>query len=816
MSIPFGVLSPPSVSGRRLRALLRSPAMALAAVSCLTLGLGAAVAISSAVATALLPSLPFQDPDRLVTVYRTTPHFDTGPHSAANYLDLARSVQQLQSVAVLSPATMLIAVGSEVSRVTAMRCSGNLFSTLGVEPVAGRFFDAGMDAPERSGVAVLSARFWRDRFGADPAIAGRVIALDGQPFTILGVAPDRFEVPHGPRVLRADVWVPLRLSAAAAADRGSNYLMALGRLAPGATAASASEELRRLFAGLVEQHPELRGESVRALPLRQEAIRTVRAPLLLLFAAVLVVLLIACANVASLLLARGVRRQREVAVRAALGGSRWAIVAPILGESVLLALGGLAGGLALGWIGIKTIGSLAATELPQLAYVSLDARVVIFAFVLALLTALICGTAPALGALTVSPQSVLGSNRGGGAGRAHQRALRGLVIVEVAFALTLFIAAGLVLRGFRQLMASDPGFDARRITTFEIMVPPPAHAGAGAETLTVRRVLDPALERVRHLPGVEAVGALSQVPYENWGWNFNVRYEGQSDGDPTARPMVENRVATPELFAVTGQRLLDGRLLESSDDEAGARVVVVNQALARRDFPDQSAIGKRLYDPGADQKLLTIVGVVSDIKNFGPFAAPQPEIYRPYRQWDDGTRFPVLVRWLPGTARPSLRAVADAVHSIAPGAAVERWRTMPEVIRDSLGAPRLYLRLLAVFAGIALLLALGGIAGVMSYSVAQRTRELGIRAALGSSPGRTRALVAGEGLRLVGAGLVLGLLASLGVTRLLTALLYGASALDAGVWVGASVLFAAVGLAASLAPTLRASRADPMQALRAD
>lgn len=792
--------------------------MTLAAVGCLAVGLGATIAIASAVQAALLAPPPFRAPDELVTVYRTTPHFNTGPHSAPNYRELAATVRQIRSLAALSPATKLLAVGGETVRVSALRVSGNLFETLGVAPLAGHFFAAGDDSLERPGTAVLSAELWRDRFGGDPAVVGRIVRLDGEAFTVVGVAPERFEVPHGPRLLRAQIWIPLRLSADQLADRGSNYLMAVGRLAPGATAASATEELGRLFAGIEAQHPELRGEGLRAVPLRQEATRAVRTPLLLLFAAVLIVLLIACGNVASLLLARGVRRQREIAVRVALGGDRWAIVRPVLAESLALAVAGLAAGLIVGWIGIRTIGVLAAQQLPQLAHVALDGRVTVFALGLCLLTALLCGAAPAWRALAVDPQTVLGSTRGGSTSRGHQRALSTLVVAEVALSLTLLIGAGLVLQGFRQLTSSDPGFDPERLTTFELSTLPRTAAQAGRDGSSVRRVLEPVLEALRALPGVESAAALSQVPYDNWGWNFNVRYEGQPDNEPTQRPLIENRIATPDLFAVTGQRLLAGRGLESSDDERpeAPSVVVVNEALARRDFPDGSAVGKRFYDGDDGKSLTTIVGVVSDIKNFGPFQAPRPEIYRAYRQSGDGTSFPIVVRWRAGAPRASLRQIVALVHAVDPRAAVERSRSLREVIDASLGAPRLYLSLLAVFAAVAVSLALAGLFGVMAYSVAQRTRELGIRTALGSSPSRTLGLVTGAGLRLVAVGLGVGLLSSFGVTRWLGALLYGVSPLDAGVWVAACLLFAAIGALATLAPSLRAAHSDPMGALRMD
>lgn len=802
------------------RSLRHSPTVAISAIACLALGIGATVAIATAIDRALLERLPFREPERLVTVYRTTPHFNTGPSSAPNYTDLSRETTRLASLAAITPNTGLLAFRDGSTQVSLLRVTGNLFPTLGVRALHGRLLTPEDDRADQPSTIVISYELWRDRFGADPGVVGSAVTVNGSPRRVVGVLPPEFRVPHGASLLRAQVWVPMRFSAGELAGRRSNFLMTLGRLAPGASAAAADAELKQLFDRLVEQYPNLRGESLRVLPLRAEGVRVVRAPLLLLFGAVVIVLLIASTNVASLLLARGVQRQREIAIRAALGGGRWTIVRPVLAESVLIAVVGLVLGLALAWLGVRTIGALAAERVPQLVGMELNPKLMAFALVLSGIVALVCGAAPAWKGSTVDPQDALRGGRGGGASRAHHRALDTLVVAEVALSLMLLLSAGLVLKGFATLLDNNPGFETDRVLTLEATVPALSYPDGSA----IPRFLEPALASIKQIPGVEAAGAISLLPYKDWGWNFNIRYEGQPANDPTRLPIVENRVVTPEFFQVTEQRLLTGRLLEPGDDRSDgrARVVVVNEALARRDFPGRSPIGKRYYldsRPG-DTTFATIVGVVSDIRNVGPFERPRPEVYSSFRQAGSGNSkypmFPIMVRVQSGDPTRIGTAVQRAIRSIDPSAAVTDLMPMSDVAARSLGRPRFYLTLLAAFAGVAVILAIAGIYGVMSYAVAQRTRELGIRMALGSTATRTLRFVARQGMWLVTAGIVAGFLGAAFATRLLVSLLYGVSAFDPGTWALAALLLAAAGLAATLVPSLRATRVDPAITIRAE
>jgi predicted permease len=787
-------------------------------VVCIALGLGSTAAISSAVDRALVQRPPFRDPGRIVTVYRTTPHFDTGPWAPLNYADLARTSRAIPQLSAISSTTALLSLPDEAVRVAIKRATGNLFPMLGVSAIRGRLLLPEDDDRGRPPVAVLSEEFWRERFGADPGVVGRDIRLDGTAHTVVGVLPRRFAVPHGAQLARGQVWVPMRFADDEVDQRRNNFLLVLGRLADGSTPALAQAELVQLFAAIAEADPELRGEGLRVLPMQAEGARAVRAPLLLLFAAAAIVLLIAATNVASLLLARGVQRGREVAIRSALGGTRAQVMRPAVLETGVLTAAGLGLGILLAWLGVRSLGDLAAQRMPQLAGLAVNLRIVGFAVALAVLVALLAGMVPAWRGSAADPLDALRGGRGGGTGRGQHRLLGALVVAEVALSLVLLVGAGLVLRGFAGLLRQEPGFAAERILTLQATVSGDRYPGPAA----VRRFLEPALTAVRRVPGVEDAAAISLLPYEQWGWNFNIRYEGQPGDDPTRLPLAEYRIVTPEFFRVTGQRLVDGRLLEPGDgDQPGGPVsVVANEALARRDFGGASPVGKRYYLD--DTSFATIVGLVSDIRNVGPYDAPRPEVYHSFRESGDGwSSFPILIRVRDGAGgRPRPEALAAAagaaIRAVDPGVAITAVRPMPEVMAASLGRPKFYLALLGTFGAVALALAVAGIYGVLSYAVAQRTREFGIRTALGSTAREILGLVTRQAMVLVAIGIGLGLAGSLAVTRLLGSLLYGVSPLDAPAWILATVTLALAGLLAALVPAWRATRADPVVALRAE
>ncbi len=799
-----------------VRGLLRSPTVTGSAILCLTLGVGATTAIASAIDRALVKPLPFRSPDGLLTVYRTAPQANDWPTAPAKYLDVARATHQLTGLAAIAAfGSGLLAVGDRSDNVNTVRITGNLFPMLGVVGARGRLITVSDDSAGADPVAVLSDELWKRDFNGDPNLIGRPIHLDGTARTVIGILPPNFFVPQGQNPTRGDVWLPMRFSAEEAASRGSNYLEMVGRLAPDATLSSANQELHAIVARMIEEHPHMSGESMRAVPMQAEGVRTVRTPMLMLFGAVIGVLLIAATNVASLLLARGLGRRREMAVRTALGGSRWAIMYPVLIESLLLTCVGAVLGLALAWAGVRTIGSLAANQIEPLRGLTIDFRIVAFALALSLLVALLCGALPAWRTASIHPQEALAGTRGASSGRREQRALSTLVVVEVGLSLVLLVGAALVLRGFVGLTRRDPGFDPRPVLTMHVTIPSPKY---DRDTSAQRRFLVPALAAITHLPGVGAAAAIQTMPYEGWGNNFNIRYEGKPADEPEKLPLVDYRVVSPSFFQVTRQRLIAGRLLRDDDDDRPGvpSVTVVNEALAKRDFPGESAVGKRFYFL-SDTTLTTIVGVVSDIRNAGPFDQPVPEAYFTYTQnAQSNTYFPVMIRAKGDDPTALTPAVRAAIRNIDAEAAVSDVRTMPEVMAQSMGTPRFYLTLLATFAAVALILAIAGVYGVLSYAVEQRMRELGIRRALGSSASGLLHLVTRRGAAMIGTGILLGVLGAAALTRVLSTLLYGLSPIDALSWTAATLALACAGILASLVPALRASRADPLIAIRVE
>ncbi len=793
------------------RGLRRTPATTACAIACLALGLGITSAVSSAIDHALLRPPPFRDPARLVQVYRTAPQADSWPMSAPNYQDLARGTTELSAMAAITYKTALVSLPDQALQAAALRVTGNFFPMLGVGAERGRMLNAQDDAPGQPAVAVLSDEFWRQSFGADPAVVGRVVQIDGQPVTIVGVAPRGLQIPRGAQMISGQLWLPMHFTPQELSQRGSNFIMVMGRLAPHATVASVGTQIGRVFDALEAQYPGLKGEGVRIVPMESEAIHAVQTPLLLVFGAVWMVLLIAATDVAALLLARGVQRRREMAVRLAIGASRWEVMRPVLIESVLLGAIGVVLGIALAWVGVRTIGALAAQRLPQLAGLTIDLRVVAFAVVLAAVVAVCCGAYPAWRSASIDPQDALRSGRGGGMTRGHHRALRTLVITEVALSMVLLLGAGLVLKGFMHLASSDPGFDPAPILTVKTTVSPQAYP----DNTAIRRFLGPAIEAVNALPGVAAAGSIQLLPYQNWGWNFNIRYEGQPGDETTKLPLVEVRVVTPGFFDVTGQHLIRGRLLQPSDDDRPGvqQVVVVNEALARRDFPNGDVIGKRFY---VGDSLATIVGEVSNIRNVGPYRPPAAAIYQTYLQAGGFTAFPLMIRVRHGDPEAVARAVTTAIRRVDPQAAVTDVLPMTEIMASSIGQPRFYLTLLTTFAAVAGVLALAGLYGVMSYVVAQGTREIGIRSALGSGTASILRMVTAQGMGMVGIGLAIGLAASVATTRLLTGLLYGVSPLDPVSWIAAAALLVTAALLAALIPAFRATRVDPVTAMRVE
>lgn len=797
---------------RAARSLWRSPSVLYSTLFCLALGIGSTVAIFSAVDRALLQPLPFREPERLVSVFRTNPNFNRGPFSPANFLDLASEAPLFENISAILSTAALVEIGDRTIPASGHRVSGTLLPLLGAPMLLGRRIEAADDDLRQPPVAVVSESFWRSQLAGDPTAIGRPLRINGEPHVVVGVLHDDFRIPHATRVMRSDVWVPMRFSEAERATRFSNSYQLVGRLRPGVGVAAAQQDLVARFQRIVEVHPSLDGESVEVLSMAAEGSSSVRTPLLLLLSAAFAVLAIAVLNVSCLLLARGIRRQPELAVRSAIGATRWEVMRPVFAESTFVAVTGCALGIGLAWVGVRVIGAMAAQRMPQLAGLAMDARIIALAVGLALVAAALSALAPALRALRVAPAEALSGGRGGGTGGRQHRALGGLVVLEGALALALLISAGLVLKGFVRVLGNDPGFDAERMLTLSARISPADYA----DRPSVTAFLHPALEAVRAIPGVESAGAISLMPYRAWGNNFGPRYEGQSDDNASARPLVEMRAVEPGFFGVTRQRLIAGRLLDAGDasDAAPARVVV-NEALVARDYAGRDPIGQRFH--WGNEGFATIVGVVSDIRNLGPVAAPGPEMYFPYELFDgQASGFSILVRTASADPVAVGAAIETALRGVDPRVAVSQMMPMREVIARSLGRPRFLFTLMGTFAAVALLLAVAGLFGLLTYAVEQRRRELGLRAALGAVPRSLAALVMRRGGAMVGASVVVGLAISWVATRALQSMLYGVQPSDAIVWSAATLAMLIAGLLAALAPAWRAARIEPMVAMRSD
>jgi len=796
------------------RRLASAPTFTLCAVLCLALGIGATTATWSAVRRALLQPLPFDEPERLVAVHRITP--SSGPlgeksQSPANYTDMARESRQLQSFAAVTFSSAVVNLGTSAMSGSAYDVTGNFFETLRAHAWLGRLIRPADDELGAPRVVVVSYDFWRRALGGDPDDVGRTIALDGSPATVIGVLPADFRVPDGSRILRADLWRPMRLTAQQRSVRDTYPLETFGRLARGATMASAGSELAAIYASLGRIYPELRGASVRVAPLQGENVAPLRTPLLLVLAAVVMVLAVALTNVAALLLASGVQRRRETAVRIALGASTWHMTRAALAESAVLVFWGLALGTGVAFAAVRTIGVLAVDELPQLGGLSIDGPVLAAGMLVAIVAALSCAIAPAWRAARVDPQEALRGGRGGGALREHHRALRALVVAEMALSVVLLLGAGLSLRAFTTLLSSDPGFDARRILTLYINVVPTRYA----DGTVARSFVEPTLAAMRNVPGVEAAGVISSLPYVAWGNNMPARYRWTSGTDESRLPVAELRRVSPSFFDVTRQRLIGGRLLEPSDDEKSAPVFVVNQALVDRDFQGRQAVGSELYSY-VNGKFGTIVGVVSNINDYGPLSASVPEVDMTLRQGGIGSGISFMVRTRDADPMRVLAGLRAAVTSVHPDAAVSDAMPMTDVITRILGAPHFYANLLGSFAAAGVLLAIAGLYGLLSYGVSQRKREIGVRSALGGTPARIVGVVAGEGLTMATLGLAIGAGVGFAATRMMRSMLYGVSPLDPAAWISAIVGLFAVVLVAAGIPAWRASRVSPVVAMRDD
>jgi putative ABC transport system permease protein len=794
-----------------LRRLAHAPGFSFVAVATLALGIGANSAIFSVIDAVLLRPLPFPEPDRLVMVSQTWEGKPT-VYSPQNFLDLAASAGTFESLAAFTGGGITLTGRGAPARIEGSAVSASFFDVLRVRPVLGRGFLAEENEPGRNKVVVLGHVLWRSRFGGDPALVGRTVDLNRQPHLVVGIAPPGFSYPEG-----KELWTPMEYDPVFRShSRGAWYLTVIGRLQPGATVEAARQEVETIAARLARAYPDQNegvGGTVR--PLHQALVGPSRTALLVLLGAVGLVLLIACVNVANLLLARAAARETEMAVRAALGAGRRRLIRQLVTESLVLAtLGGVAGVL----LASASLGSLLALQpagVPRLDEVHIDRSVMAFAAALSVLTGILFGLFPAWHA-TARPtaQTLREGSRGLLAGPG-QRLRGGLVVAQLALAMTLLAGAGLLLRSFDRLRRVDPGFRPESALTFRLSLPESAYPEEPRRTAFFRELLT----RLEALPGVRRAGAVMGIPLGGLSYVLSFEVEGRPKLPPAQQPSMQVRVATPGYFETMGIPLVRGRSLQPQDAADAPTVVVLSETAVRRFFPGEDPIGQRIVvgwrrpdglPPAGGQ----VVGIVGDVKELGLDQLDPPEVYIPYAQLPTNAMDVVLRTSVDPLSMT--RSVAAVVAGLDVELPVARLQTLDAVVARSVSEPRFYMLLLGAFAAMAVSLAALGIFGVMSYAVVQRRREIGIRVALGAHPRDVLGMVLRHALLLTLSGVGLGLLGALAFSRVIASLLFRLSPTDPTTLVTVGVVLTAVALLASYLPARRATRVDPLAALRSE
>jgi putative ABC transport system permease protein len=795
-----------------VRLLWKAPGFSAVALAALALGMGATSAIFSVVDAVLLKPLPFRDPQRLLVLWERNSAQDLEKMFVApgNFLEWRNQSRALESLAAIQDVHINLTGGPnghiDPEELMAERVSASLFPLLGVQPVVGRAFLSEEDQPGRTNYALLSHALWQRRFGGDLSIAGKAIRLRDQSYTVVGVLPAGFSV-LGSAV---DVWIPLGLDPHDSRTAGMRFLTVIARLKPGVKMDRAQTEMDVIGSRLEQANPALdRGWRPSLFPLREELVGHVQQALLVLMAAVGFLLLMACVNVANLMLARGAARQKEIAIRTALGAGRGRIVAQLLSESVLLALAGGALGVVVARGVVALVARLGPASIPRLAEAGIDARLFLFALGVSLATGILFGIAPAIACTGGNLNAALReSSRGGTTGRSGRMVRNSLVVAEVALAVVVLIGAGLLIRSFVRLRSADPGFQPAGLLTLRLPLAGGRNAAPDRRIAFFQRVTD----RVATLPGVRVVGAVNGLPLTGLGVGSTFAVDGRPAPAPGQRPIGLLRSVHSAYFRTMGIPLVAGRVFADSDTSQGPPAIVVNQTLARRFWPQGNPVGGRLVVDANNGRVAEIVGVVGDVKPERIESEDWPTIYCPYPQ-APATTMSMVVR----TSRPPLSlvsAVEREVHQLDPDQPVADARSMEDVVDQAIAGARFNTVLLGVFALIAFLLAAVGIYGVISCDVSERTHEIGIRVALGAQPGDVLKLVLGQGARLAGYGIAAGLAAAFVLTRLMAAMLYGVKATDAYTFAAIPVLLGTVALAASYLPSRRALRLDPVTALR--
>ena len=801
------------------RTLARNPGFASVAVLTLALGIGANAAIFSVINAVLLRPLPWSEPDRAVMIWSKWVSFDKTWVATGEVVDYRRRSQTLQEIAAWGELPVILTGDGEPERVPAASVTSNLFSTLGTSPMIGRTFTTQEDVPNGPRLVVLGFGLWNRRYAADPGIIGRTVLIGGLPFQVVGVMPPGFVLPTDYRNPEpTQLWTPLRMDPAST-DHGSHGLYAAARLKAGATVAQAAEELRGIAQAMTNEglYPKQMEFTTVVLSLTEEVVGGVRRSMWLLFGAVGFLLLIACANVANLLLARAEARQREIALRSALGAGGWRVLRQLLTESLVLTAASVLVGLALAYAGVRVVAWWNPASIPRVSAAALDLRVLLFTTVVALVTSVLFSLAPALRATRVDlADSLKDGGQGSSAGGARQRFRNALVIVEMALAVVLLVGAGLMLRSIWALQREPIGLNPENVLTMRVSVT----ATSYPEPERVVQFYQNLLDRVRALPGVQAAGAARLLPLGSTIGDFGLRVEGYVP-PPGTGAKGDWQIVTEGYLEAIGERVVQGRAFQRSDTSDSQLVALVNEELVRRYLSGRNPIGARLQiGGGMDRPSLTVVGVVANVKHNGLTDVVKEKFYVPHTQWHKSVGQPIRAMSLvvKSAVEPTTltRSIRQEVRSLDPSLPVAQVRTMQEVVDATMSGSRFTGLLLATFAAIALALSAIGIYGVLSYLVSRRTREIGIRLAIGAGRGEVLRLVLGSGVTLAFAGLAIGLVIAAATTRFMRALLHNVEPMDVPTFAAVAGLLAAVALLASLVPAWRATRVDPVSALKAE
>ncbi|HEY9434846.1 MAG TPA: ABC transporter permease [Blastocatellia bacterium] len=797
------------------RMLWKSPGFTLIAVITLSLGIGANTAIFSVIDALMLRSLPFRETDNLFQVWETDVKrgYNEMDASYPNFADWRDQNQVFEQIAIYSGGTYNLAGAAEPERTQGAIVSPSFFPLLGVKPMLGRVFLPEEDHPNKVFSVVMSERLWRRRFNSDPQIIGRTISLDTESFTVVGVVPNISDLAGLPN--DTDLWIPISHSYGFDNRRGHGYLV-MARLKPGVTRAQAQADMDRIAGSLAIRLPDSNtGHGVKLVPLQEQIVGDYKLALLALLGAVLFVLLIASANVANMLLARAAGRQKEISIRSALGAGRFRLIRQLLAESLLLAgLGGAAGLLLAVW-GVYLLVAFGPAELPRAGEVAVDMRALGFTFAVSLLTGIIFGLAPALQASRPDLNETLKEGMRGATGSAGHRRTRSLLVVsEIALSLVLLVGAGLLMRSFLKLQAVDPGFNPNNMLTMRVSLEGPIYEKAESRIAFYDQLLD----KIKALPGVQSVGTRSYIPLapdDNYA-NLAFAVEGRLS-DPANRPTAFYNTVSPDLFRTMEIPMSKGRPFNEHDDQKAQRVIIINETLARRYFPGEDPIGKRMTledENPKEEDWTTIVGVVKDTKPLVMDGKPAPEMYMPFAQ-QPRQSMALMIRT---TSKPEsvAAAVRRNVQALDRNQLAYGLRTFEGVMSEAVAAPRFRASLLGVFAAVALILAMVGVYGVMSYAVTQRTREIGIRMALGAEPRDALKMVMKQGAKLAVAGVAIGSGGAAALTWLIEELLFDVRAADPATFVAAPLLLAGAALLACYLPARRATKVDPIVALRCE